>query len=886
MKKYASLFLSPLAVMALMGIVFFAYGLYPFGQNTLAWCDMTQQVLPLLLEFKDMLSGAQDFFLSMANAGGMNFWGVFLFFISSPFSFLVAFVEKANLIQFANVMVVLKMMACAFTAALFFQKRFPKLGTALVTALGALYACCGYTMLFYQNVVWLDMMYLFPLLLLGFDRLVRLEKPLMYVLTLSAVVTVNFYLSYMVVIFLVLSMGLYLLLCCKKEQRGPVALRLCVSSLLAALITASVWLPAFQQYLTSGRGENGLLQNLASGKLLAVLFTTVPLLLCTTLAFAALPFLSLKEERRRERIGYLALILVLMLLPVFIEPINKMWHTGSYQAFPVRYGYITIFVGLILAAMILQKGCESPRVKPTDWPMLIVAFLDGGVLVAVFYYMLFNHQAEMSRYTQTLWGNQTSFTYLLLSFLVAFVCYFLAIYLFKFGHITKRVFSVLLCVLVAAECVFNGSIYMGSVSGSVTRYQQVVDLQNRLPTGQGFYRVKTDRKYFDANMVGAIGYNSLAHYTSLNAQNYMFAMKKLGYSSYWMEVNSNDGTLLTDALLSNRYTILQSREETDGRPTLYENEQYRLVENPLFLPLGLKTATDLSAYEALPEGTRREVQNHLYRTLLGGEGELMALYQPNHLQSVNWEENETGWRLSQQGNQIALISYEIPVKEKQTLYFDCFNRLTTSLNEPVNNAFQVTVNDLVVEGAFPNQNSNGLLELGTFEQETVRVDLYLLKNVSAKSFGVYGLSHEKLNQALERAQPVDVSVDGRALHASCQGQAGEYLYFSLPYDKGYRAAVNGKPAEVLRVNDSFLAVRLEQGQNQVTLSFLPNGLLPGLILTGAGVLLTLALWLFARKKRFRPMPALEAVSYWAFLALTVLVFLAIYVFPLAVFFLL
>ena len=47
-----------------------------------------------------------------------------------------------------------------------------------------------------------------------------------------------------------------------------------------------------------------------------------------------------------------------------------------------------------------------------------------------------------------------------------------------------------------------------------------------------------DKKYFDVNMVGALGYNSLSHYASFTNESYMFTMKKLGYSSYWMEVNS------------------------------------------------------------------------------------------------------------------------------------------------------------------------------------------------------------------------------------------------------------------------------------------------------------------------------------------------------------
>lgn len=93
-KLLLTLIIPPIAVIVIGLAVFAGSGLYPFGDKTLAWCDMHQQVLPLLLDFKDILEGKGDFFFNWQNAGGMNFLGVFLFFISSPFSLLVAFVDK------------------------------------------------------------------------------------------------------------------------------------------------------------------------------------------------------------------------------------------------------------------------------------------------------------------------------------------------------------------------------------------------------------------------------------------------------------------------------------------------------------------------------------------------------------------------------------------------------------------------------------------------------------------------------------------------------------------------------------------------------------------------------------------------------------------------
>ncbi len=122
MEKRLKLILPMLATASILFIIYAINGLYPFGDMSISWGDMNQQVIPLLDEFRDMLLGKQDFLFSMQNAGGMNFWGVFLFFIASPFSFLTVFVEKADMFLFMNLLVLLKMMTCAGTAAVFSRK--------------------------------------------------------------------------------------------------------------------------------------------------------------------------------------------------------------------------------------------------------------------------------------------------------------------------------------------------------------------------------------------------------------------------------------------------------------------------------------------------------------------------------------------------------------------------------------------------------------------------------------------------------------------------------------------------------------------------------------------------------------------------------------------
>ena len=90
----------------------------------------------------------------------MSFWGVFCFFLPNPFSLLSVFVPKEEIIYFVNIMVILKLTLCSFTAAFYFRYCKKTTSRAITVSLSLMYALCGYGMLFYQNIMWLDIMYL------------------------------------------------------------------------------------------------------------------------------------------------------------------------------------------------------------------------------------------------------------------------------------------------------------------------------------------------------------------------------------------------------------------------------------------------------------------------------------------------------------------------------------------------------------------------------------------------------------------------------------------------------------------------------------------------------------------------------------------------------
>lgn len=216
------------------------------------------------------------------------------------------------------------------------------------------------------------------------------------------------------------------------------------------------------------------------------------------------------------------------------------------------------------------------------------------------------------------------------------------------------------------------------------------------------------------------------------------------------------------------------------------------------------------------------------------------------------------------------------------MYFDCFDLVTRNINEHINGSFAIYVNGIKQDLSFPNKDSNGLLYLGTFENEKVSIDVDVNESTYCSSYGIYGLSLGKLEKAINKTKTANLKVDGGNISGTADNaKSGQWLFLSVPYDDGFSATINGKPAEIYRSMSGFMAVKLEEGKNDITFSFCPKGLKPGIVLSVAGFA-ALALYIIFRKKITAIADKAEGLCRVGIYALLVAVLAAVYVLPLII----
>lgn len=92
--------------------------------------------------------------------------------------------------------------------------------------------------------------------------------------------------------------------------------------------------------------------------------------------------------------------------------------------------------------------------------------------------------------------------------------------------------------------------------------------------------------------------------------------------------------------------------------------------------------------------------------------------------------------------------------------------------------------------------------------------------------------------------------DNRGFEAKYTGDSDELVFFSIPYDEGWRASINGVSVPVERVSYGFCAVRTAPGENVIRFDYTNKYVKMGLMISLCGCAVLAAYWLLtSRRKR-------------------------------------
>ena len=154
-----------LAPMIIMLIIFAQRGIFPFGEESFLRTDMYHQYAPFFSEFRNKLAQGESLLYSWNVGMGVNFSALYAYYLASPLNWLLVLCPEKLVIEFMTYMIVLKTGLSGLSMAYYLRRhcRSQNFGIAFFAMF---YALSGYMAAYSWNIMWLDCIILFPLIML------------------------------------------------------------------------------------------------------------------------------------------------------------------------------------------------------------------------------------------------------------------------------------------------------------------------------------------------------------------------------------------------------------------------------------------------------------------------------------------------------------------------------------------------------------------------------------------------------------------------------------------------------------------------------------------------------------------------------------------------
>ena len=342
-----------------------AFGVYPFGQNTLSQYDLLAQIVPFAEHFFDVMQGDASLFYSYRVGGGMDVFGTVAYCLLSPFTVLFYIFGEGNVYYTSAIVLPAKLTCAAIAALVFLKRRFPSIGNGFALPCALLYAFCGYTFVANTYINWLDFLIWLPLALLGFNYMVKTGKIRYFALCIAACIYVCFSIACFSMLISYPVLVAYAFLVLKKGERKKYLLSLSAAYLCGVAAALPVMLPAAFAYLRSGR-NTGVFDSLFNPVNADSYYSKFSYIFSDSLFFVLVAYYFIRTRLKSGESRFLAVAGLAIAMPVFVDEVCILMNMGSYYSYSLRFGFLNAVYELYIAGLVLQKARFFPALSKAE----------------------------------------------------------------------------------------------------------------------------------------------------------------------------------------------------------------------------------------------------------------------------------------------------------------------------------------------------------------------------------------------------------------------------------------------------------------------------------------------------------------------------------------
>lgn len=845
------------------GLILACSGIYPFGNKSVLLYDMGNQYAVFHDYFRQVLHGDASIGFTWRGDLGLNFLPIFAYYLASPFSLLMILAPEQYVPEVIVLIMMAKMGAGAAAMAAYLRRIAPG-GKRLAVAFSIPYAVCAWAVAYSFNIMWLDVIYLLPLMLIGVEVLLRRGRALPLAGAVAAAMLVNYYMAGIMLPFVAV-MAVFRYLDAGGSFRSPAfrshAVRAAVAIGLGALSSGLLLLPSLNG-LKNGRtnllGSDPIPVPVGLSAQTARLFGgtydwfqgSPNLAAGTVMLVAATLFPLCRRIPRAERLRYVGLA-VLLIGASQTEMVFLLFHDGERpNAFPFRYAFL-------FAALLVIMGYRALAALERDQALALIrnsALLWLAILVTTSYAnpdLLRPPVALAAAVAVGLGAVALSAVSLVRN---------------PGGTAARKAVGFLTAVLVADTFTAGLLESQGQpyAARGVWNAHPSMDwddaLRSTAPQNGEFFR---STGIYDNFLNGSLrsqneslryGNYDLNHFSSLASGKLHAALGKLGFTEhiYQTWTAHTGATLLTDALLGYRYFVTTEPLDRSDTVAVRDYESARVYQNTATLPVGFLAPGDLAG--ELTADDPFTAQEQIFD--LPGAFAAPCRSEPAATGAVvdRTPDGQTMYTKKRGVKNVTVTWFcEATGSRSHELYAWADNMPWAGLY-PGADLFKITVSGKK-PAEYPDVYNNGILDLGHMDGTSFMVTLTssLGQFTVPKNF-IRALDVKAVDAKiaeLNRHALTDVRTSGYGLSGTIDADHAGQVFLSVPDIHGWTVKVDGKKVAADQVLSAFMAVPVSAGTHRISLDFRPPGLRGGALLSLVGVGGLALLW---RRENRRPQP--------------------------------
>ena len=863
-------------------VIVFIYvfkGIWPFGANRIDYFDNMQQVAPLYAHLWDWMHGKASLWFDWYTGFGTNVsMSISAFSMLSPFNLLLYLFPRTLILESISILTLVKMIFMAVAMYAYINKKYNRLSYNMKVVFSLMYTFCGYTVLYGSCFTpWMDIVALFPLLMLAYENMMQTGKKLFYIIMVAIIFIINYYLGAMSLVYIFLISGAYVLLMSKKEKIKEHAWNLGIGTVAGLGLSCFVLVPVMMQLSGSQRGGSG--QGIVSqyiGWIKSAIISDGQMaafqrwMMLYGMAFAAaVIIMGLKKfKEEKNTIRYMISLLLISLLPIVVEGINLMWHFGSYNGYTLRNGYIVAFTLITVAAYFAQRMFEEVTADKKPLVKQLVIFVVAAAVYAVIYNIIPSND-------------------IILAAFILFIAIFIAAFIFYNKKLKKDGIGFDFNTIIAIVAI---EVFIGAYSligppkfyeYEPYQYGDYVQAANEVKDSLDIEESVTERIVnpdisLNANYPLILRRSAMSSFTAALQSDTQSYSKKFGYSKYFLWLLDSGGTVFTNSLFHVTQAVNVNELDSQMYTAVRSDGDYTLYDANYKLPFAMSVNKNITRQDF--SGNWEDLHNIFYKALTNDTQDIVN--------GMSYTKKESS----------VIREYNVRADGKQAVYInivDVNNRntdanaswLISSMHIYVNGEAVLvpTLGDVKNTAYFTDYNNN-LVYLGTFENEnfTIRVeydDPWYLK-VSEVSFA--GLDMDKMQSLVDKHADdyCETSYTSDSLTVKLNGSGvNNMALIPVVYSDNWNVKVNGKKVKAKSVCGLFTGVDIHAGENVIEMTFEPKGKKAGMLISLATLIMMIASALILKFTKLKVPALLKMCAAFIYLELYNIVIVAMFLIP-------